>query len=671
MIKWLFDNEFTLSGKIAWGTLLSLVFLVPLIFSVPSSSGGAPFTADVFDTPKVWLLRVGVMILFAAWGSDVLFNGGKIRYSKAVLSLYGVLAAVFVVSTFFSIEPMQSFLGKYRRYDGLWSFALYGILLWVTMQYASSMRRIKQIMQVLSVSSVIVAGYGLMQALGLEIFTWGTMLFEQNRSFSTYGNPNLLAGFIAFGIFINLGLALSEQERLLRGYYWIATLLNAAVAITAFSRSLWVASIVGVIVLIVYMIRFRPHLQIVDYGFMGATVAVVGAFIVRSLSSTHKVMNFANRVSSIFDFGAGSAVTRFEIWDTAWRATLDRPFLGWGADTFRMIFRLFQPASYNHNAGYRSVADNAHNYPLQVAAGIGIIGAVLLYALQFWILALAARYCWKLPKYPHAGTSRQKQVQAQQMYDCAIASRICYVGIIAAVIAYSVHLFFGLSLPGATFLLWICFGALLAPIARQREVQPLSRPIALAGCALLIALVCISTIFATRLLWADHLFARAQVAQYRNDFNEALPLINRSVRLSPRNDQYAIAQAEYTVKAAAQGMISLDDAAGTIANLTDSFSNEYDVYLIALWAYQAFSQADDAYIEKGLTVSGQAIERFPQGLAVRFSYAELLLGQGYIDDAVEQLEFCVAADPKFKEAQRLLKELRTAQKKSEVSSVSD
>jgi len=137
-----------------------------------------------------------------------------------------------------------------------------------------------------------------------------------------------------------------------------------------------------------------------------------------------------------------------------------------------------------------------------------------------------------------------------------------------------------------------------------------------------------------------------------------LPLIERAIRLSPRNDQYAIAQVDYTMQAAVQGVISFDDAVRVVTDLEEAFPNEYDVYSIVLWGYQAFSQVDSAHAAKGLEIGARAVEKFPQGLAARFAYATLLLDQGYADEAIEQLEFCVESDPKFKDAKELLKEIQ-------------
>lgn len=656
MFSWLFDDDLSLAGKVSWGTLLALVFLVPLTLSVPLA--GAPFTADLFDTPKVWLLRVGAMIILAAWTSDLCFKGGKIRYSKVAIALFGILSVVFIASTVTSIEPMQSFLGKYRRYDGLWSFLIYGILLWTTMQYAVSSMRIKQLMQALSASSILVAGYGLLQAFGIMVFQLDVSTFEANRSFSTYGNPDLLAGFLAFGIFINLGLAIGERRGVPKTYYWVASLINVAVAITAFTRSIWVASVVGLIVLIVFVIRQRPRLEEEDYGFIGATLVAAGAFVVRSLRSSDSVMNFASRVASIFDFKAGSAVTRFEIWDAAWQATTQKPFLGWGPDTFRMVFRRFQPSAYSQDAGYRSVADNVHNYPLQMAAGIGLGGAVLLYALQLWIIGLAIRYGWKRPVIADLGKSKRDQQRAQQRYQQACTTRMYYIGVLTAVVTYVIHLCFGLSLPGCTFLLWIFLGILLAPAASVREIRPLPRTVALVVVLIAGVAYCISTVYATQLLWADHAYMQAQTSYVAGDIAQALVFSQQSVHLSPSNDQYAIEYTQLAVEAAAGKQMSVNAAANTTYEMVEKFSNEYDVYLIALWSYKVLSQADNQYLARAVALGKSAIKTYPNGLALRYSYAETLEIDGQIDEAIAQLEYCTKYDTSFVEARTKLEELQ-------------
>ena len=92
--------------------------------------------------------------------------------------------------------------------------------------------------------------------------------------------------------------------------------------------------------------------------------------------------------------------------------------------------------------------------------------------------------------------------------------------------------------------------------------------------------------------------------------------------------------------------------------LVAEYPNEYDVYLLAMWAYRAIGQLAYNTSSRGIALAGEAIEKYPEGLAVRYAYAELLIDAGRTVDAKEQLEFAVASDPNFAEAQQLLESLR-------------
>ena len=91
-------------------------------------------------------------------------------------------------------------------------------------------------------------------------------------------------------------------------------------------------------------------------------------------------MDFAHRIGSMFDLGSGSTSSRMQIWSAAWEATKDRPLLGWGADTFRQVFSIYKPFGYSETVNAISVADNAHNYPLHLMAGVGIPAMLAVYA---------------------------------------------------------------------------------------------------------------------------------------------------------------------------------------------------------------------------------------------------------------------------------------------------
>ena len=651
----------TTAGKIAWGLILALIALVPIIIANgPLSAIGSLFVdgftfADGFDGVKVFVLRVGVMAVLAAWIWDVVLNGGEIRYHRIYI-LLGVLLGWIVLTTILSINPATAFLGKYRRYDGAWSYFLYAILFFLTMQYATTLLRVRQLVQALSFSSVVVAGYGLLQALGADPLSWGQLPFEQNRSFSTYGNPDLLAGFLAFSIFINLGLLFSEEKLAWRRWYWFVLLLNSVVAITAFARSLWVAFFVTIIIFALLMWRQKAKPIKEDYFFAGGLAAVVSAFIGYSLTRTDAVMNFWTRVQSIFEFDQGSALTRFQIWEAALAAIAQRPIFGYGLDTFRLLFRHFAPPEYAQAAGFRSVADNVHNFPLQLATGIGIVGAVLFYALLFWVAFLAIRNCLKVT-------------------DKAKPARILFIGIVCACIAYCVHLFFGLSLPGATFILWILMGALLVPHAKVVQVKRniLMLPFAI----VLSALLLVPVAFATRLAIADHAYvvpARLVASGLGNADIDTLRFAKgeagRTVRLNPFYERYYLDYfaifshyaLRHKINNTSEASALIEEAKEKAQHLIDLSPWEYDSYLTVGTFYMNLGEVvggseGRAYIEHAAEFMRDKIEFTPTGLALRVRYAEALISLGEFDEAREHLLFAVEHDSNYRGAADLLQKL--------------
>ncbi|MCL2402688.1 MAG: O-antigen ligase family protein [Coriobacteriia bacterium] len=660
--------EHTREGKIAWWLILILVALVPVVMANGMFTGLGINLVDGFDGVKVFVLRIGVMAILAAWVWDMVRNGGEIRYHAAYI-LVGIFLAWIAITTLTSISPSTAFLGKYRRYDGAWSYLLYALLMFLTMQYATSLPRIRQLAKSITFSSVAVAGYGLLQAIpnpwrdttdgaigNWDPLTWGALPFEPLRSFSTFGNPNLLAGFLAFSVFITIGLLFSEEETKWRRWYWFVLLLNSAVSITAFSRSLWVAIPVALALFAFLMWRQKVKPTKDDYFFAGGVAAVVAGFVAFSLTRADDVMNFWTRVQTIFNFDHGSGLTRTQIWEAAAAAIAERPIFGYGLDTFRLIFRYFAPPEYAQAAGFRSVADNAHNFPLQLATGIGIVGALLFFALLLWVAYIAIRACLKNDEELNAG-------------------KILFAGITCACLAYCVHLFFGLSLPSTSFLLWILMGVLLVPSAKILQIKKAKWmvPAAVALCSLLLVPVA----FSVRLFAADSAYSvpASAVAAGMDSLDPAvLPIViedaERMIRLNPFYERYYVdyfiiishtALAQYS-RGDADGPQLIEEAREKARHLIDMSPWEYDSYLAVATFYMNLATATEgeesrAYTEEAIELMRAKIEDVPTGLALRMRYAEALLMIDEVDAAKEELAFVAEHDTNHPSAANMLQSL--------------
>ncbi len=473
----------------SWWALLAMVFVTPIVISNWSFLGmTTPITYDQFDIIKVFVQRVLGLIALGAWVWDMALRGGKIRHTPIDWAILAFLAWV-TVSTIFSIHPPTAFFGKYRRFEGLLSFINYAVIYFLVVQMADRPSRIRQMAQALFWSGLVVAGYGVLQSLGADPLTWGQLPFEANRSFSTYGNPDLLGGFLMFSTFISLGLALAEPRMNWRILYWSGFLLNSWVVIAAFTRSAWVGSVVGLFFIVLFAVRQRAPWGTVDWGFSAAVAAVASVVIGRSMSNPNEVMNFGKRVVSIFKFNEGSALTRFQIWSAAGRAIEDRPIFGFGPDTFRLLFPQYKPVEYVAAAGYLSVADNVHNYPLQLASGIGIPGMLGFYSIAGWAAVRSWPLVW----------ARGKD-----------ANRMILAGIWAACAAYIVHLFFGLSVTGSSFLFWTFMAILVAPTAVSIEVPRPRWGVAVAVVVSILAVVGIGYQFV--FMAADNAYLQSRIS---------------------------------------------------------------------------------------------------------------------------------------------------------------
>jgi O-antigen ligase len=644
-------SELSIFGKIAWFSLLLMVFITPIAISNLGFLGfELPLSYDQFDIIKVFMQRVLGLVALAAWAWDMFAHGGKIRRTPVEWVILAFLAWV-TVSMVFSIHPPTALFGKYRRFEGLLSLINYAVIYFLFLQYADRPSRILRFAQTIFASGIVVAGYGVLQSLGKDPLTWGKLPFEVNRAFSTYGNPDLLAGFLMFSVFVSLGLALSENRLVLRGVYWFGFLINLWCTVVAFARSAWVGGLVGLIIIIAFAIYQRASWKTEDWVFSGATAAIAASVIVKSFSNPNEVMNFGRRFASILEFGEGSAKTRFQIWNAAWEATKDRPIFGFGADTFRLVFPRYKPIEYVADAGYLSVADNVHNYPLQLMAGIGIPGMLLLYAVVGVAAVRSFPVVFNREGGPH---------------------RMVLAGIWTACAAYVVHLVFGLSVTGTSFLLWACMAVVVAPTAVVHEFKPPKWGIAVSVAIASLALLGIS--YQVVYMQADANYLRARIA---STGAERTAYAIKATQLNPYNDMYrAEVGLAYTdelvnlLNSAQQGQQvttqqvsdAFKKAEGSLRDTIAFVPWEYDNYVFLTNLYSTGAQVlDRAYLEQAIEVGRAGVRVEPYGPAIRLQLARALIESGEVDEAVQHLAFARRMDPSYGEATLLLAKTLEAQ----------
>lgn len=641
----------SIEQRIVWICLHVLVIAVPVAMSNWTWLGfQLPLTYDQFDILKVFLQRGITLIALAAWAWHMFVRGGRVRRTKIDYVILALLGWI-VLTSVLSIHPPTAIFGKYRRFEGLISFINYALIFFLTTQMVDRASRIRSLARTLFFGGLLVSAYGVAQYMGMDPVKWGNLPFELNRAFSTYGNPDLLGGYLIFPLAIGLALALSEKDLIWRVVYWLGFLISVACWIVAFTRGAWIGGFVAIVLVGVVAFLHRVKLSAVDYSFMGAIGVVATTLVIVSLSATSAVMNVLVRLASILNFNSGSSKTRFEIWQAAIEAIKDRPIFGFGADTFRLVFPRYKPVQYVADAGYLSVADNVHNYPLQITSALGIPGFFLLYGT----FAAAAWFSAPLIFRRHEGNDR-----------------LVLAGFWAAAAGYLTHLMFGLSVTGSSFLLWVAMAVVLSPLARTVEIKPPKWGV----WAALIVVVLVVSLSVANVIYirADYHYLRARVV---DQGAARIEQVEQALALNPYNDMYraelGLAHIDSMVALLNQAQSLPEEQAGPyIQSAQSEFLKaeealqdtiefvpwEYDNYVFLANLYNvAADTLDPAYRDKAVETARQGVEVEEFGPAIRFQLARALMELGEYDEARKHAQFASEMDPDYFEVVLLLGEI--------------
>ncbi len=291
-------------------------------------------------------------------------------------------------------------------------------------------------------------------------------------------------------------------------------------------------------------------------------------------------------------------------------------------------------------------ADNAHNYPLHIAVGTGVLGFLAWVTSVLWALVASARSAFG----PKGETSR-----------------LPLAALWAASVGYLVHLLFGVSAIGSTALLWLVLGALVAPTARTIAVSEkawgrIAAPVVAILCAALALAAFVPGV-------ADNSYARGYAAELVDPV-VAGQHYDRAVALTPWNDDY-VARASSAWRTAwlsaigAQGAIRGADPARAVEYFTKSKglaqrALDLSPDIASRWRFmtnlhvQSAALGDQAALPEAIRIAETGLARFPLEPGLEYELAKALVLAGEKERALQFARKIVAADPNWGTAHVLL-----------------
>ena len=334
--------------------VIAEAFLIPL----------APLAAMV-----VLLLGCGAMLLRLR--IDRNFHLRRLPYDAPAL-LFVVIGLLSV-----AVAPDKAF-SFYNFYHLVPIYALTYLLAGQTLRKT---RELQRVVFAMAAAAALVILYGFYQfTFGIDISSmkWvdGEAFPElSKRVFSTWENPNILAGYLDIVACIAVGLIGVLQ----RGWRILAILLLVAVI-----ACLGMTYARGACLVVALVIAGYGALR--DWRILlGLAVVAAGALLLDPV--------LADRLLSVFTRVDTSSEMRIAFWESTIAMVMDHPFLGIGWGMYFMVYPEYD--FYLQGAPVQIV--HAHNMYLNYAAEIGIPGALSFLWFFFGSLILAFRTPRKTP----------------------------------------------------------------------------------------------------------------------------------------------------------------------------------------------------------------------------------------------------------------------------------
>lgn len=384
-------------------------------------------TKSAFSRGMEWALLACLVLAVARFGTAILPRSPLIVAAAAFL-------VVNVASAFTAENRYVAVFGGQDRLLGL-TFVVDMLVLALAVAVAFRSARDWAIGGAgLTLATLLVAGYAVVQVTGNDPVPWADD--PRIRPFATLGNPDMFGQYLSVVLGVSLGVAVFEKRIAGRiagvGVIFIALGIAAVTATRGTALGIAAAVLVLPIVYVrVYGVSRRALLKLV----------AIGAATVLSLSLVLLASPLGGRVRGTFE-GVELTQDRVFGFEVAAKAIADRPLLGWGPDSFGVVYPRFRQVAEVRQFGPLT-SDSAHDWVLQAAATTGALGLSTLVAL---IVASA----WLL----------LARVRAEP----AVAAAL-----LLGSVAYWAHGLVTVGAVGVDWFPWLVFGGALALTADQDE----------------------------------------------------------------------------------------------------------------------------------------------------------------------------------------------------------
>lgn len=702
-------------------TFYAIFLFVPLVL--------AGDTSELFELNKMWLAFGLGIIIAVAWIAKSILQG-HIKIQRTLLDIpIGLFLLSQVMSTIFSWDHHISLWGYYSRFNGgllstiLYIFLYYAFVSNVLMKESNeknvlNFNAVKKILHISLISGLIVGLWGLPSKFGadptcllfrgqLDVSCWAEDFQPKIRIFSTLGQPDWLAAYMAILIPINIALLINNFKNNLTKklnfgkitfsypskinlysiFYILSLILFYTNLLYSRSRSGIIAVWLAVAMLLIgyYLLYGRRHIKLFTPILIVLIIALLTFFIGGPFGFLNNIYFGAikNRINPPPApvksqpaapakpapmhtgelGGSDSGRIRLLVWNGAISAWKDNPLFGTGLETFAFAYYKYKSPEHNLVSEWNFLYNKAHNEFLNYLVTSGLFGLGTYLAIIAWFFYLSLKKLLKNRDDPNG---------------------LLILSFFASYITIIITNFFGFSVVIVNIYLFLipAFAFAIQNLINSERVisipkttQPaktISGPSSFQWIGIIaIALVGFYLIYNLIVFWnADKSYAYGANLDRVGYYKEAYPYLQKAVAGRPGepifrdelsvNNAMLAAQilsspdAKNSTSAATEAQ-NLSQQALSISNdIVSSYPNNYVFWKTRVRIFYTLSQIDPNMLIQALDAVRHAQALAPNDASINFNLGVIQGQNGDIDGAVRDLERTIQMKPDYREARYAL-----------------
>lgn len=368
-----------------------LVFLTPLM-----TISGAN---ELYEFPKMFFVHLFGFFIVAFFFTDLVIHRFKLKKISLVVVLFML---VIMLSTILSSDVYTSVFGYYTRFNGgLVSYIVYFGLYFVAVNKIKK-EDFTKILKISLLTIIPISIVGIAQKFGISII-WPYVSVE--RVFSTLGQPNWLAQYLAVLLPISLYFGLTEKTKISLFWVFIYCLGFFCFWLT-YSLSGFLGLILGLITFVLFFVTKevfdrKVFLRILIIGIfsIGVISTSMGMFKSKVNDAIFDINKLFSFVQKVYAVGENYEVSdpgyiRKELWRTSFlliKSSTKNMLIGTGPETFPYAYQPFRGKELNYSSEWDFVFNKPHNYYLEIWSECGVF-AFLLYVTLVFKAALNSHY---------------------------------------------------------------------------------------------------------------------------------------------------------------------------------------------------------------------------------------------------------------------------------------